>query len=129
MGDWGRSQSEASPDYIVKPTEKIKLKTATQCGQVTFIVLRSQVKSYIHLPPARETGVRWGAGINSSQESKVGELIIHLWRPLGPQEHGLASLGQKWALEPLGFLLPGEWPGTLGWAGTGPQTMGSVDYL
>ncbi|EDL78244.1 rCG31813, partial [Rattus norvegicus] len=21
------------------------------------------VKSYIHLPPARETGVRWGAGI------------------------------------------------------------------
>lgn len=50
-------------------------------------------------------------------------------RPLGPQEHGLASLGQKWGLEPLGFLLPGEWPETPGWAGIGPQTMGSVDYL
>lgn len=29
--------------------------------------------------------MKCGAGTNSPQESKVGKLIIHLWRPLGPQ--------------------------------------------
>lgn len=45
--------------------------------------------------------MRWGAGTDSPQEFKVDELIIHLWRLLGPQKHSLASLGQKWGLEPL----------------------------
>lgn len=51
--------------------------------------------------------MRWGAGTDSPQEFKVDELIIHLWRLLGPQKHSLASLGQKWGLEPLG--VPATW--------------------
>lgn len=46
-------------------------------------------------------------GLIPPQESKVGELTIHLWRLLGPQEHGLASLGQKWGLKPL--RVPATW--------------------